>query len=585
MSTVDRDEVLAYLLSRGVPENHAHGMIANIQAESGFRPTINEQAPLVPGSRGGYGLFQHTGPRRRALEAQPNYQEWRTQVDFALSEPESKKYLAQSFKTPADASMWFTKHWERPANAEQKARERLKYLPGAPGVDVRMASTDNEIPRQMRVPGDPVTGRAPIAEDTYGGLSGGGIPGDPRTGRVPQMQPQQAQQMNYQDMMPPQRQEPDTWQGRLEQALSSPLMSFGIGMLTAPGNYGDFGSALGYGLRAAQGAVHQQSLADQQLWELQQRRQDTMMKRQMEQTAQNQTRMLADQLRAAGMNNEAALFERGLLSKEDIAGLFGIERPQDPTEYGTGMNIIQGEDGKYYAARLGKDGSMRMDEIPGTPWQVEGQSPEMLQRRAAATAAGKGAVEEQMAVQDALGRGVQQGMETISRVDDLLNDPALDSATGLAGPLLRNIPNTAAANWDVKLERLKSGLFMQAFETLKGGGQITEKEGQAALNSLIAIDPWKMDAENVRAELKRVRDWVEKNMKAMEEKAAKGDQRALWALQGAYLPGMDTGAPTGRETPQGAAEGVSGGAGGGMPDFSSMSDEELDAFIGSGGAF
>jgi hypothetical protein len=142
MSAVTPAEVYDYLVNvKGVPEAHALGMLANIKAESGFRPDINEVNPVVPGSRGGFGLFQHTGPRREALEAYAGDRltDWRTQIDFALSEPDSKRYLAQQFADPADATDWFLRHWERPAVANTE--QRLKYLQEIQSqlVDPRMA--------------------------------------------------------------------------------------------------------------------------------------------------------------------------------------------------------------------------------------------------------------------------------------------------------------------------------------------------------------------------------------------------------------------------------------------------------------
>ena len=62
-------EILAGLIARGIPEHIARGIIPNMIAESGLNPGINEIAPLVAGSRGGYGLNQWTGPRRRQYEA------------------------------------------------------------------------------------------------------------------------------------------------------------------------------------------------------------------------------------------------------------------------------------------------------------------------------------------------------------------------------------------------------------------------------------------------------------------------------------------------------------------------------------
>ena len=63
-------EVYDGLRARGLSDAAARGIIANMIAESGLDPDINEISPLVEGSRGGYGLIQWTGPRRRALEAE-----------------------------------------------------------------------------------------------------------------------------------------------------------------------------------------------------------------------------------------------------------------------------------------------------------------------------------------------------------------------------------------------------------------------------------------------------------------------------------------------------------------------------------
>lgn len=61
--------ILAGLLERGLKPHVAQGIVANMIAESRLDPGINEIAPLVLGSRGGFGLNQWTGPRRTAFEA------------------------------------------------------------------------------------------------------------------------------------------------------------------------------------------------------------------------------------------------------------------------------------------------------------------------------------------------------------------------------------------------------------------------------------------------------------------------------------------------------------------------------------
>lgn len=57
------------LESRGIPAHIAQAFVINMQDESNLNPGINEAKPIVPGSRGGFGLYQLTGPRRREYEA------------------------------------------------------------------------------------------------------------------------------------------------------------------------------------------------------------------------------------------------------------------------------------------------------------------------------------------------------------------------------------------------------------------------------------------------------------------------------------------------------------------------------------
>ena len=63
------DRIKGKLIARGMPEHIAEGFVLNFADESGLNSTINEQNPLVEGSRGGFGLYQLTGPRRVAYEA------------------------------------------------------------------------------------------------------------------------------------------------------------------------------------------------------------------------------------------------------------------------------------------------------------------------------------------------------------------------------------------------------------------------------------------------------------------------------------------------------------------------------------
>ncbi len=126
---VDPQDLKSYLLSKGLSENHALGILANINAESGFRPTVSGDSGTS------LGLAQWHNERKDALlKYTGGSLDWQKQLDFLVQENPTKKYLATNFDTPQDASYWWTTKWERPSDAHNKAIERQKYLSGPIGA-------------------------------------------------------------------------------------------------------------------------------------------------------------------------------------------------------------------------------------------------------------------------------------------------------------------------------------------------------------------------------------------------------------------------------------------------------------------
>ena len=121
---VSPNEVYSYLISKGVPTQHAIGMMANIRHESNFIPTAIGDS----GTSGGF--FQHHASRFTGLKKHTggDLTNWKKQIDYALSESDTKNYLKKDFKTPEEASYWFTTKWERPANAGTKAVQRQGWI-------------------------------------------------------------------------------------------------------------------------------------------------------------------------------------------------------------------------------------------------------------------------------------------------------------------------------------------------------------------------------------------------------------------------------------------------------------------------
>lgn len=119
------------LIDRGLPSHVADAFVVNFQDESGLNPGINEAAPIVPGSRGGFGLYQLTGPRRTAYEAYAKERgvspdnvdaqlDW---LKYELDGPEAKAAgTILSAPDTATAAQAIVKNFLRPAPEHQQRR-------------------------------------------------------------------------------------------------------------------------------------------------------------------------------------------------------------------------------------------------------------------------------------------------------------------------------------------------------------------------------------------------------------------------------------------------------------------------------
>jgi hypothetical protein len=89
-------------------------------------------------------------------------------------------------------------------------------------------------------------------------------------------------------------------------------------------------------------------------------------------------------------------------------------------------------------------------------------------------------------------KAMRKTFETASYMDDLLEKtkthPGRQYATGKSS-ILPKVPGTAPADFQVLLDQIGGQQFLQAFETLKGGGQITEMEGRKATEAMARMNP------------------------------------------------------------------------------------------------
>lgn len=111
----------------------------------------------------------------------------------------------------------------------------------------------------------------------------------------------------------------------------------------------------------------------------------------------------------------------------------------------------------------------------------------------------------------------------IATIDGILNDPALDYSTGILSPL-QNVPGTPMRRVGSRVDQLNGQAFLQAFERLKGAGQITEIEGTKATQAIGRLDSaqspedYKQSLTELRSILvtasQRPQDWVNDQRRA-----------------------------------------------------------------------
>jgi|DEB0MinimDraft_10_1074344.scaffolds.fasta_scaffold00964_6 hypothetical protein len=107
-------------------------------------------------------------------------------------------------------------------------------------------------------------------------------------------------------------------------------------------------------------------------------------------------------------------------------------------------------------------------------------------------------------------------------IDDAMNHPGFDSAYGFQNVIpstWMDIPGTDEAGFLGYLDQQGGQAFMQAYEKLKGGGQITENETKQATDALTRIRNRKQSDEDARKAWAEFRDAIERGLEKLRAKS------------------------------------------------------------------
>lgn len=297
--------------------------------------------------------------------------------------------------------------------------------------------------------------------------------------------PQYQERVQYEDPYAGVNMQPRE-QGFLERWLSNPLTQGGIAMLMA--NSSDPIANIGYGLQVAGHAYGQRGQAENELLELQMKRAESRRKARRETAAENrdidksnmdlyqreQLLKYADSIEAT-KPQEAAMIRAGITS--------GVAAPTSfaPQIY------KQGD--KYFEVIPDNKGGRQVREVPSgmVPINAEVKMPgfqgQVSQEKAAGEIRGKSGAQ---AIVDAP-KQIQTADQAITAIDAALSHPGQRKAVG-TGSYVPWMRGSEAADYGLIVNQLKGQAFLQAFESLKGGGQITEVEGQKATQAITTLD-------------------------------------------------------------------------------------------------
>mgnify|MGYP001823490036 CR=1 FL=1 len=206
------------------------------------------------------------------------------------------------------------------------------------------------------------------------------------------------------------------------------------------------------------------------------------------------------------------------------------EGPTLDDSYFTTKRITLNEDGKEQVYEVPFDaraGQFLMDRR-----QLSEKTPETLGEQSRAKSAGRTEGEERTLAKLDIPKMQSNAQYLKGLVNKALEHPGFSSVVGMPslGKGMQFVSGSSEAGFRALQQQIEGKQFMQAYETLKGGGQITEIEGRKAtealsrLRSAVSEDEYRIAAEEFITEIDRL-------TRLAEQRAGQKPQAGGWSIE------------------------------------------------------
>ncbi len=197
-------------------------------------------------------------------------------------------------------------------------------------------------------------------------------------------------------------------------------------------------------------------------------------------------------------------------------------------EFGFTMFPIENADGSITYGQPGNKGSFNIPELK--------EGAKFISPERAAYLKAYGAQGGKLAADtiDNLPSLIAKSDNMLATIDGIIADPALDSSTGWLS-WMQAVPGTDQYRFGQRALQLQGQSFLQAFESLRGGGQITEIEGTKATQAIGRLST-AQKPEDYKSALGELKDIINAAKQRAKDKAAGIEQKVDGAPAPSNLP-------------------------------------------------